>query len=110
MLSLVNVSSDLVENIYKLLDAPIAGAGHYEVIAKYYGFTFFIIRSRFEKSVGGPSRRMIEAIAVRHPKLTVAEFARVVEKTAGREDVAALLRKYDHDSLKGTNITAMSSC
>ena len=53
---------------------------------------------------------MIEAIAARDPELTVETFARVVEEKARRKDVAELLRAYDRDSLKGTNITAMSSC
>ena len=86
------------------------GAGHYEVIANYFGFDLFETRSKFEKSDGGPSRAMIEAIVVRNPKLTVEKFARVVEEQARRKDVADLLRKYDRDLLKGINITTMSSC
>ena len=98
--SLVNDLSDFVENIFRRLDTRIKGAGHYEVIANYYGFDIFEIRSRFETSVGGPSRAMIEAIAVRDTELTIEKFARVVEEKARRKDVADLLRAYDRDSLK----------
>lgn len=89
------------------MDTRIRGAGHYEVIANYFGFNNFYIRSSFEKSVRGPSRAMIGAIVTCHPELTVEKFARVVEQKARRKDVADLLRKYD--LLKGTNITAMRS-
>ena len=104
----MNDLSDFAERIFQRLDTPIQGCGHYEVIAKYFGFSIFCLRSMFEKSVDSPSRAMIEAIVVRHPELTVEKFARVVEQKARRKDVADLLRKYD--SLKGTNITAMRSC
>ena len=100
MVSLVNDLSDFVERIFQRLDTRIRGAGHYEVVANYFGFDIFEIRSGFEKSVGSPSRAMIEAIVVRHPKLTVERFARVVEEKARREDVADLLRAYDRVSLK----------
>ena len=102
--------SDSVEKICRRLDTRIQGAGDYKVIAHYFGFDLFDVRAGFEKSVGGPSRAMIEAIVTRHPELTVENFARVVEERAHRKDVAELLRAYDRDSLKGTNITATSSC
>ena len=100
MASLINDHSDLVENIFQRLDTLIDGAGHFEVIGKYFNFNIYTIRSRFEKSDGGPSRAMIEAIVVRHPEITVESFAEVVEKKARRKDVANLLRAYDLDSLK----------
>ncbi|XP_015776909.1 PREDICTED: uncharacterized protein LOC107354921 isoform X2 [Acropora digitifera] len=101
LVTLVNDLSDFVEKIFQRLDTSVQGAGHYEVIANYFGFDVFEIRSRFEKCVGGPSRAMIEAIVVRHPEFTVEKFARVVEEKARRKDVAGLLRKYDRDSQKG---------
>ncbi|XP_074621508.1 uncharacterized protein LOC141880010 [Acropora palmata] len=100
LVSLVNDVSDFVERIFQRLDTRIRGAGHYEVVSKYFGFDIFEIRSSFDKSVGGPSRAMIEAIVVRHPKLTVEMFARVVEEKARRKDVADLLRAYDRSSLE----------
>ena len=100
MESLSNDFSDFVEKIFRRLDTRIEGAGHYEVIANYFGFDLFDIRSRFEKSDGGPSRAMIEAIVVRHPELKVEKFARVVEEKARRKDVAHLLRAYDRNVLK----------
>ncbi|XP_067041383.1 uncharacterized protein [Acropora muricata] len=100
LVSLVNDLSDFVERIFQRLDTRIRGAGHYEVVAHYFGFDIFEIRSGFEKSVGSPSRAMIEAIVVRHPELTVEKFARVVEEKARRKDVADLLRAYDRVSLK----------
>ena len=100
MVSLVNDLSDFVERIFQRLDTRIRGAGHYEVIANYFGFDIFEIRSRLDKSVGGPSRAMIAAIVVRRPKFTVEKLARVVEEKAHRKDVADLLRAYDRDSLK----------
>ena len=99
-MSLVNHLSVFVERIFQRLDTRIRGAGHYEVVANYFGFDIFEIRSAFEKSVGSPSRAMIEAIVVRHPELTVEKFARVVEEKARRKDVADLLRAYDRVSLK----------
>ena len=99
-MSLVNDVSDFVERIFQRLDTRIRGAGHYEVVAKYFGFDIFEIRSNFDKSIGGPSRAMIEAIVVRHPGLTVEKFARVVEEKARRKDVADLLRAYDRGSLE----------
>ena len=89
-----------MESIFQRLDTRIRGAGHYKSIANYFGFDIFEIRSGFEKSVGGPSRAMIETIVVRHPELTVEKFARVVEEKARRKDVAELLRAYDRVSLK----------
>lgn len=100
LLSLVNDYSKLVEDIYEHLDTPIQGAGHYEGIAKYFGYSVFTIRSKFERSWGSPSRAMIEALTAWQPKLTVESFAVVMEKQAGRKDVALLLRKYDCDSLE----------
>ncbi|XP_015758035.1 PREDICTED: uncharacterized protein LOC107337409 isoform X2 [Acropora digitifera] len=98
--TLVYDHSDFVENIFQHLDTFINGAGHYEVIAKYFGFSIYAIRSRFEKADGGPSRAMIEAIVVRDPHLTVQSFAKVVEEKAHRKEVADLLRAYDLTSLK----------
>ena len=100
MVNLVNDHSDVVENIFQHLDTFIEGAGDYEVIAKYFGFSIYTIKSRFEKSFGGPSRAMIEAIVARHPEITVESFAKVVEKKARRRDVTNLLRAYDLDLLK----------
>ncbi|XP_067041928.1 uncharacterized protein [Acropora muricata] len=100
LVSLVNDVSDFVERIFQRLDTRIRGAGHYEVVAKYFGFDIFEIGSSFDKSVGGPSRAMIEAIVVHHPELTVEKFARVVEEKAHRKDVADLLRAYDRGSLE----------
>ena len=81
--------------IFQHLDTRIKGAGHYEVIANYFGYDLFEIRSRFEKAVGGPSRAMIEAIVIRHPEITVEIFAKVLEEKARRSDVADLLTAYD---------------
>ena len=88
-----------MENIFEHLDTRIEGAGHYEVIAKYFGYNVFKIKSRFEKCDGGPSRAMIEAIATHQPEITVESFAVVVEEQARRSDVADLLRAYDSDVL-----------
>ena len=90
-----------VEKIFQRLDTRTKGASHYdyEVIGHYFGHDHFEISSRFEKSVSGPSRAMIEAIVVRNPELTVEQFARVVEEQTSRKDVARLLRAYDRDSL-----------
>ena len=82
------------------MDTPRKGAAHYEVIANYFGFDLSEIRSRFEKSVSGPSRAMVEAIVIRHPEITVAIFANVLEEKARRSDVADLLSAYDLDLLK----------
>ena len=100
MVNLVNDHYDLVENIFERLDTYVDGAGHYEVVAKYFGFSIYTIKSRFEKADGGPSRAMIGAIVARQPEITVESFAKVVEKKACRSDVAKLLRDYDHDLLK----------
>ena len=102
MESLAHDLSKSVEKICQRLDTRTEGASHYdyEVIGNYFGHDHFEISSRFEKSVGGPSRAMIEAIVVRHPELTVEEFARVVEEQTHRQDVARLLRAYDHGSRK----------
>ena len=100
MVNLVNDHSDFVENIFQHLDTFVEGAGHFEVIGKYFGFSIYTIRSRFQKSDGGPSRAMIEAIVVRHPEITVESFAKLVERKARRRDVANLLRAYDLDSRK----------
>ncbi|XP_067041664.1 uncharacterized protein [Acropora muricata] len=100
LVNLVNDHSHVVENIFEHLDTYVEGAGHYEVVAKCFGFSIYTIKSRFEKSDGGPSRAMIEAIVARHPKITVESFAKLVEKKAHRGDVANLLRDYDLDSLK----------
>ena len=100
MATLVDDHSDFVENIFQHLDTFINGAGHYEVIAKYFGFSIYAIRSRFEKADGGPSRAIIEAIVARQPEITVESFAKLVEKKARRSDVANLLRAYDLTSLK----------
>ena len=100
--SLVHDLSNSVEKIFQRLDTRTEGASHhdYEIIANHFGHDHFEIRSRFEKSNGGPSRAMIEAIVVRHPELTVEEFARVVEEKTPRRDVAYLLRAYDRGSRK----------
>ncbi|XP_015772382.1 PREDICTED: uncharacterized protein LOC107350649 [Acropora digitifera] len=100
LVNLVNDHSHVVENIFEHLDTYVEGAGHYEVVAKCFGFSIYTIKSRFEKSDGGPSRAMIEAIVARHPKITVESLAKLVEKKAHRGDVANLLRDYDLDSLK----------
>ena len=109
MVTLVDDLSDFEEGIFQRLDTRIRGTGHDEVIANHFGFDTFERRSRFEKSAGGPSRTMIEAIVGRHPELAVEKFVRMV-KEINRKDVAKLLRAYDRDSLKGTNITAMRYC
>ena len=100
MVYLVNDHSDFVENIFEHLDTYVEGAGHYEVVAKYFGFSIYTIKSRFEKADGGSSRAMIEAIVARQPEITVESFAKVVEKKARRRDVTNLLRAYDLDLLK----------
>ncbi|XP_044176376.1 uncharacterized protein LOC114963939 isoform X1 [Acropora millepora] len=95
--SLVHDLSNSVDKIFQRLDTRIKGAGHhdYAIIGDHFGYDYFEIRSKFEKCDGSPSRAMLEAIAVRHPELTVEEFARVVEEKTPRKDVAHLLRAYD---------------
>ncbi|XP_067041943.1 uncharacterized protein [Acropora muricata] len=100
LVNLVNDHSDFVENIFEHLDTYVEGTGHYEVVAKYFGFSIYTIKSRFEKADGGSSRAMIEAIVARQPEITVESFAKVVEKKARRRDVTNLLRAYDLDLLK----------
>ena len=99
--SLVHDLSNSVEKIFQRLDTRTEGASHYDyaLIGNHFGHDHFEISSRFEKSDGGPSRAMIRAIVVRHPELTVEQFARVVEEQTPRQDVARLLRVYDRDSL-----------
>ena len=99
MATLVNDLSGFVEKIFQHLDTRRKGAGHYEAIANCFGFDLSEIRSRFEKSVSGPSRAMVEAIVISHPEITVEIFAKVVEEKARRSDVADLLRAYDLDLL-----------
>ena len=97
MESLVHDLSNSVDKIFQRLDTRLQAAGHYdyEIIAYHFGYDYFEIRSRFEKCDGSPSRAMLEAIAVRHPELTVEKFARVVEAKTPRKDVVHLLRAYD---------------
>ena len=108
--SLVHDLSKSVEKIFQRLDTRTEGASHYdyEVISNHFGHDHFEVKSRFEKSDGGPSRAMIEAIVVRQPKLTVEEFARVVEEQTHRNDVARLLRSYDRDSLSKSGDLSLS--
>ena len=96
MEDLVNDASDSLEKICKRLDTPLAGlTGYYEDVAKYYHYDVFTVRARFEKSPYGPSKALISAIIAEHPRVTVENFARVVEKQARRKDVAILLREFD---------------
>ena len=99
-----------MEKIFQRLDTRTEGASHYdyEVIGNHFGHDHFEIKSRFEKSDSGPSRAMIEAIVVRHPELTVEEFASVVEEQTHRNDVARLLRSYDRDSLSKSGDLSLS--
>ena len=108
--SLVHDYSTSVDKIFQRLDTRIEGAScyDYEVIGNHFGHDHYEIRSRFEKSVGGPSRAMIEVIVVRYPELTVEQFARVVEEQTPRKDVARLLRAYDRDSLNKSGDFSLS--
>ena len=92
---LVNDASDFLEKICKRFDTPLAGLGNYEDVAKYYHYDFFTIHSRFKTSPDGPSKALILAMIGEHPRVTVENFARVVEKQARRKDVAILLREFD---------------
>ena len=92
---LVNDASDFLEKICKRFDTPLAGLGNYEDVAKYYHYDFFTIHSRFKTSADGPSKALILAMIGEHPRVTVENFARVVEKQARRKDVATLLREFD---------------
>ena len=92
---LVNDASDSLEKICKRFDTPLAGLGNYEDVAKYYHYDVFTIKASFEKSPDGPSKALISAMIGEHPRVTVANFARVVEKQARRKDVAILLREFD---------------
>ena len=92
---LVNDSSDFLDEICQCLDTPTAGLGNYENIAKHYGYKVSTIRSRFKASPDGPSKALILAMICEHPRVTVENFARVVEKKAKRKNVAILLRDFD---------------
>ena len=92
---LVNDASDSLEKICKRFDTPLAGLGNYEDVAKYYHYDVFTIKARFEKSPDGPSKALISAMIGEHPRVTVKNFAKVVEKQARRKDVAILLRDFD---------------
>ena len=70
------------------------GFRNFRVVARYYGFNYYQVRV-FEKQPGGPSRALIESLQAKKPGLTVAEFASVVGKEAGRKDVVKLLEEYD---------------
>ena len=91
----VNNASDFLEKICKRFDTPLAGLGNYEDVAKYYHYDFFTIHSRFKTSPDGPSKALILAMIGEHSRVTVENFARVVEKQARRKDVAILLREFD---------------
>ena len=92
---LVDDASDSLDKICDHLDAPTAGLGNYENVAKHYGYKVPTVRSRFKTSPDGPSKALILAIIAEHPDVTVDSFARVVVKQAKREDVARLLREFD---------------
>ena len=91
---LVNDPSRSLDEICKRLDAPTAGLGNYENIAKHYGYDVFTV-PRFSASPDGPSKALILAIIAEHPRVTVEGFARVVVKQTSRENVAILLREFD---------------
>ena len=95
MEDLVNDASDSLEKICERLDTQLAGLGYYEDVAKYYHYDVFTVQARFEKSPYGPSKALILAIIAEHPRVTVENFARVVEKQARRKDVGKLLREFD---------------
>ena len=95
MEDLVNDASDSLEKICKRFDTPLPGLGNYEDVAKYYHYDYFTIKARFEKSPDGPSKALILAMIGEHPRVTVENFAEVVEKQARREDVGILLRDFD---------------
>ena len=95
LVDLVNDPSDSLEKICNHFDTPLAGLGNYEDVAKYYHYDVFTIRARFKRSPDGPSRALILAMIGEHPRVTVENFARVVEKQARRKDVAILLREFD---------------
>ena len=92
--SLLEHESNL-EGICNALDTPVPFCGCYKVVAQHYDLNRFKVKSVLEKSEGGPSRALIEYLAAAYPKLTVEEFAAVVEKKAKRNDVSELLWKYD---------------
>ena len=92
---LVNDASGSLEKICNRFDTPIRGLGNYEDVAKYYDYDVFKIKAKFETSPDGPSKALILAMIGEHPRVTVENFARVVEKQARRKDVAILLRKFD---------------
>lgn len=100
--SLAHDLSNSADKIFQRLDTRIQGAGHYdyEIIGNHFDYDHFEIKSKFERCDGSPSRAMLQAIAVRHPELTVEEFARVVEAKTPRKDVVQLLRAYDRVSPK----------
>ena len=95
LVDLVNDSSDSLEKICNNFDTPIRGLGNYEDVAKYYDYDVFKIKAKFETSPDGPSKALILAMIGEHPRVTVENFARVVEKQARRKDVAILLREFD---------------
>ena len=94
---LVDDAPDSLDKICKRLDTPRAGLCSYEDVAKHYGYVVFTAPSSFKTSPVGQSKALILSIMAEHPDVTVESFARVVEKQAGREDVARLLREFDRE-------------
>ena len=95
LVDLVNDASDSLKKICNCFDTPLSGLGNYEDVAKYYHYDIFTIQARFKTSPDGPSKALILAMIGEHPRVTVENFARVVEKQAKRKDVAILLREFD---------------
>lgn len=71
--------------------------GDYRDVCSHYGIDRHVVAADFAKHDGGPSIALLEYLEVRHPQLTVDEFASVLKKVTQRNDVVESLEEYDNE-------------
>lgn len=78
------------------LDMEVKGCGNYYHVLRSFGVKHQRIKSRFEKSTGGPSAALFEYLKATKPALTVKEFIQVLQrKKIDRGDIVLTLMAFD---------------
>ena len=89
-------SEQFLKEVCNRLDTETKSNGDYRDVCSHYGIDRYEVVTDFAKHGDGPSRVLLEYLAVTRPQLTVADFVRVLKIKTQSNDVIRSLEECDN--------------
>ena len=100
---------EVLRTVCTKLDMPLKGVGNWRHVGTSLGFTeeqIQLFRNEMLAPEGSPCTVMLEALKVKSPQFTVAEFVQILQmRKIQRFDVVDVLEPYLYDPVPNSNGT-----